>query len=260
MEKVIIIIPTYNEIKNISVILDELKVVFSKIKNYDMGVLIFDSNSPDKTADIVLAYQKNAPNIYLQSEEKKSGLGSAYKKAMQYACDVLKADIVFEFDADGSHRPDYLFSMMEAFTQGADVVTGSRYVKGGSIPKDWALNRKLLSVFGNWAARIILNFKIKDYTTGFRGTRVSALKKINLATIKSTGYAYKIHLMRLLYLSKAIIVELPIAFVDRTEGVSKLPKNNVAESLLLLFYLRFQFIKYRMKTKKQAMTTRNVKC
>ncbi|OGT45579.1 MAG: hypothetical protein A3E82_00435 [Gammaproteobacteria bacterium RIFCSPHIGHO2_12_FULL_38_11] len=242
MEKVIIIIPTYNERNNISIILNELEIVFSKIKNYDMFVLVYDSDSSDNTAEVVREYQQKFPNIYLQTEEKKSGLGSAYFQAMQYAIDTLHADFVFEFDADGSHRPEYLPPMMEAFKQGADVVMGSRYVPGGAIPKNWALNRKLLSVLGNVAARIMLSYKIKDYTTGFRGTRVSVLKKINWSDIKSTGYAYKIHLMWLLYLLRVKIVEFPICFVDRKEGLSKLPKNNVLESLLLLFNLRLQRI------------------
>ena len=169
------------------------------------------------------------------TEEKKSGLGSAYFQAMQYAIDTLHADFVFEFDADGSHRPEYLPPMMEAFKQGADVVMGSRYVPGGAIPKNWALNRKLLSVLGNVAARININIM-------HLGNNLSVLKKINWSDIKSTGYAYKIHLMWLLYLLRVKIVEFPICFVDRKEGLSKLPKNNVLESLLLLFNLRLQRI------------------
>ena len=247
MKKAIIIIPTYNESKNIASILDQLESVFLKIDNYEMGILIYDSNSPDKTADIVKEYQKKFSNIYLQTEEKKSGLGNAYIHAMTYACEILQADIVFEFDADGSHRPEYLPSMMEKFTQGADVVLGSRYVKGGSIPKDWAFHRKFFSIFGNIISRLILSYKIKDYTTGFRGTRTHFLKQIDLEHLKSKSYAYKIHLLWQLHLLNAKIVEFPIAFIDRTEGVSKLPKNNAIESLYLIFYLRFQFLKKYIK-------------
>ncbi len=242
MQKAIIIIPTYNEKENIGSILDQLHIIFRQIENYEMGVLVYDSNSPDKTRDIVKAYQKKYPRIYLQTEEKKSGLGNAYIQAMKYAYQTLNADIVFEFDADGSHQPKYLIPMMQEFTNGADVVTGSRYVKGGSIPADWALNRKLLSVLGNIAARIILSRKIKDYTTGFRGTRTSLLKKIDLDNLKSKGYAYKIHLAWLLHLHNAKIVEFPIEFIDRQEGYSKLPKNNAIESLILIFYLRWRRI------------------
>lgn len=240
MQKVIIIIPTYNESENIGSIIDALQLVFAKINNYEMGILVYDSNSPDKTADIVRDHQNRHANIYLVIEEKKSGLGNAYIQAMQYAYEKLHADIVFEFDADGSHRPDYLPAMMQEFDHGADVVVGSRYVKGGSIPKDWALHRKLLSVLGNIASRIVLHPKIKDYTSGFRGTRTSFLKKINLNAFKSKGYAYKIQLMWELFLLHANIVEFPIQFVDREKGNSKLPKNNAIESLWLIGYLRYK--------------------
>lgn len=243
MQKVIIIIPTYNEQENIGLIIDQLQTVFNEIKNYEMGILIYDSNSPDKTGEIVKAYQKKYTSLYLQTEEKKSGLGNAYIQAMKYACQTLNADIVFEFDADGSHQPKYLIPMMQEFTNGADVVLGSRYVQGGSIPADWVLHRKLLSIVGNVAARIVLSPKIKDYTTGLRGTRTSLLTKIDLDSLKSKGYAYKIHLMWLLYLRKAKIVEFPIEFIDRQKGYSKLPKNNAIESLMLIFYLRYQQIR-----------------
>lgn len=243
MEKAIIIIPTYNEQENIGVIIDQLQVVFAQINHYEMGILVYDSNSTDKTSEIVKANQKKYPRIYLQTEEKKSGLGSAYIQAMKYAYQTLQADIVFEFDADGSHQPKYLIPMMEEFTNGADVVMGSRYVKGGSIPADWAPHRKLLSVLGNVIARIFLNAQIKDYTTGFRGTRTSFLKKIDLDNVKPKGYAYKIHLAWLLHLHNAKIVEFPIEFIDRQMGYSKLPKNNIIESLMLVFSLRWQRIK-----------------
>lgn len=247
LEKVIIIIPTYNEAKNIARILDRLQAVFQQIKQYEMGVLVYDSNSPDGTADIVKSYQEKYANIYLQTEEKKSGLGNAYIQGMKYAYQTLGADIVFEFDADGSHDPKYLPAMMDALMNGADVVLGSRYVSGGSIPKNWALHRKLLSVLGNVLAKIVLSFKIKDYTTGFRGTRTTLLKAIDLDNLKSKSYAYKIHLMWLLHLHGAKIIEYPIDFVDRQEGYSKLPKNNMIESLGLIFYLRFQLLKQYMK-------------
>ena len=248
MQKAVIIIPTYNERHNIGPLLDALESVFKNITDYEMAILVYDSNSPDKTAEVVQSYQKKFSNIFLVIEEKKSGLGNAYIKAMHYAETVLSADIVFEFDADGSHRPEYLPMMMQEFSKGAEVVLGSRYVKGGSIPADWALNRKLLSVMGNRISQLVLSFKIKDYTTGFRGTRMTFLKKINLNNLRSKGYAYKIELLWRLFLLGAVIKEFPIHFVDRKEGDSKLPKNNMLESLRLIFYLRWEtFRKFRRK-------------
>jgi len=242
-EKVVIIIPTYNERENISMIIPKLENIFLKIPNYEMNILIFDSNSPDGTAEGVKDFQKKYNNIFLLTETEKSGLGNAYIQAMTYADAQLHADIIFEFDADGSHNPDYLPEMMKAFDYGATVVTGSRYILGGSIPANWAFHRKVLSVLGNLIARLLLTFSLKDFTTGFRGTRITALQKINLATLKSKGYAYKIHLLWQLYRQGEKIEEVPIHFIDRNVGVSKLPKNNIIESLMMVMLLRWKIIK-----------------
>lgn len=239
LKKVIIIIPTYNESQCISQTLDELETVFQKLKYYDMSILIYDSNSPDGTSEIVKSYQKKYSNIHLICEPYKTGLGSAYIKALKYACTALHSDIVFEYDADGSHRPEYLPHMLNFFHQGADVVTGSRFVKGGKIPKEWQYHRKILSILGNRIARFFLSNRIKDYTTGYRGIRTQVLNRINLDTLLSKSYAYKIHLMWELYLSGAQIIEYPIHFVDRVNGQSKFPRDNAVESLKVVMRLRY---------------------
>lgn len=243
MQKVCVIIPTYNERETIALSLDSLQREFAKIHDFAMEILVFDSNSPDGTADIVRQKQQQYPNIHLLVEAEKSGLGSAYIKAMQYCSAHLGSDIVFEFDSDGSHQPRHIPEMLKHFHEGADVVMGSRYVPGGSIPKDWAWNRKLLSTLGNRLAQIILNSKIKDYTTGFRATRVNWLNKISLNNLLSRNYAYKIHLIWELFLAGAKIVEHPIEFIDREKGHSKFPKNNMVESLALILRLRARRLK-----------------
>jgi dolichol-phosphate mannosyltransferase len=240
-EKVIIVIPTYNEAKVITQTITELEKTFAAIDaaQYDMHILIFDSNSPDNTAQIVKQLQSQYQNLHLATEKQKSGLGSAYIKAITYAIDKLNADIVFEFDADGSHQPKYLKPMMDEFTKGADVVVGSRYVKGGTMPKDWSLDRKILSYGGNLISRLFLTRKYKDFTSGFRGTRTTFLKKIPYQKLLSKNYAYKLHLFWLLHKAKAKIIEYPIEFIDREIGYSKFPKNNVYESLKVVILLRF---------------------
>lgn len=239
-QKVFIIIPTYNEKDCIASTIDALQKVFSKIDRYSMNILVFDSSSPDGTLDIVKPKQQQYSNLYYNLEPEKSGLGSAYAKAMRYAVERLGADIVFEYDADGSHAPEYLIEMMRCFDQGADVVVGSRYVKGGSIPSEWQLHRKVLSVLGNWVARAILTFKYKDFTSGFRGTRAQFVKQLSLTRLLSRGYAYKLQLFWELHLLGAKIVEVPIVFVDREQGESKLPKNTVSDSLRVVFTLRLR--------------------
>jgi dolichol-phosphate mannosyltransferase len=239
-EKVIIIIPTYNEAAVIAATINQLEEVFTTIDPaiYSMHILVYDSNSPDGTGETVKQLAQQYSNIHLLVEKHKSGLGAAYMQAMQYAIDELHADIVFEFDADGSHQPHYIKDMLREFAQGADVVVGSRYVPGGKIPADWSVDRKILSYSGNIISRLFLTWKYKDFTSGFRGTRAHLLKQINLNKLLSKNYAYKIHLFWLLHKLHAKIVEYPIEFVDRKKGYSKFPKNNIFESLKVVILLR----------------------
>lgn len=239
--KVVIIIPTYNESENIENTIKALKKEFKKIKKHDMHILIFDSDSPDGTTDIVKKLQKKYKNLHLQIEKEKSGLGGGYIKAMKYAMEKMKADAVFEYDADGSHQPKYISGMMKALERGADVAVGSRYVPGGKMPDDWGIHRKLISYFGNFIARgVLLTFQYKDMTSGFRGTKTEWLKKIDLENLLSKQFAYKIHLYYALHKLGAKIVEYPIEFIDRSKGKSKFPKNNIKDSLRVVFTLRMR--------------------
>lgn len=241
MKKAVIIIPTYNEKENIVKIIDRLNDVFKLIKDFQMEILIVDDSSPDGTGEIVGKMQKKYRHLHLLVNKEKKGLGAAYIKGFKQAMEKLKADVVFEFDADGSHQPKYIPLMLEQISKGADVVVGSRYVSGGSMPKDWGLDRKIVSYFGNLVSRLVfLTFQYKDMTSGFRATKTDFLKKINLDKLLSKQYAYKIHLYYALHRLKAKIVEYPIDFIDRTVGKSKFPKNNVIDSLRVVFTLRWQ--------------------
>ncbi len=239
LKKVVIIIPTYNESLTIEKTLSELQKVMSSIANFDIHVLIFDSSSTDNTQELVRNIKVNNPHIHLQTEKTKTGLGSAYMQAMRYALNEMKADLIFEFDADLSHQPKYIEPMLLQ-TKNNDVVIGSRYVPGGSIPKEWSFDRKLLSVIGNYIARFMLTRKYKDFTSGFRVTKSSFLKQSLPKNFLSNQYAYKIHLLWLLHKAKAKIYEYPIEFIDRQNGVSKLPTNSIYDSLRVLFILRLR--------------------
>ena len=245
IENVTIIIPTYNEKYAIADTINALFSVFREIdpEQFKLNILIFDSHSPDGTADVVRDLQKAHNNLFLLTEEHKTGLGSAYTKAMQYAMHTLKADILFEFDADGSHQPKYIPGMLQALKQDADVVVGSRFIKYGSIPNDWSWDRKFLSYFGNYIARVLLTWRYKDFTSGFRGTRVKFLKHINLDKLLSKNYAYKMHLLWELHCLKANIIEFPIEFINRKLGYSKFPKNNIVDSLRVVILLRLFALK-----------------
>lgn len=240
--KAVIIVPTYNEKDNIARVIDDLEQYFAKCpNNFSPSILVVDDTSPDGTEEIVLEKAKKYKNIELFVNKVKEGLGAAYAKGMKYAMNKLKADVVFEFDADGSHQPQYIPGILETINKGADVVVGSRYVPGGSMPADWGLDRKLVSFFGNFIARAVLfTPQYHDMTSGFRATKTSFFKKIDLDNLLSKQYAYKIHLFYALHKLGAKIVEYPIDFIDRAKGKSKFPKNNVKDSLRVVFTLRYR--------------------
>lgn len=237
--RIIIIIPIYNEV---DVIENTIRAIFSEAQqatDLDIGILIFDSHSNDGSQVLIFKLQTEYKNLYFASEPQKSGLGSSYLQAFHKAIDDLKADIVFEFDADGSHQPKYLLPMIRILQAEADVVVGSRYIKGGSIPKDWGFHRKILSIGGNFIARLFLTRRYHDFTSGFRGTRVEILKKILPKQFLSNQYAYKLELFWLLHQAGAYIREYPIEFIDREKGYSKFPRNNLVDSLRVVLSLRF---------------------
>jgi dolichol-phosphate mannosyltransferase len=239
--KVVIIIPTYNESLVIKQTIQEVFQVFSS-SVMDAHVLIFDSCSVDDTQEIVLGLKETYSNLHLKTEVQKTGLGSAYLQAMRYALNHLNADIIIEFDADLSHKPHYLLPIIEQMCS-YDVVVGSRYVKGGSIPGNWGMHRKLLSKLGNLVSRVMLTPKYKDFTSGFRATHSAALNKALPEQFISNNYAYKIELLWNLHQSEAKILEYPIEFVDREKGDSKLPANSIIDSLRVLAILRFREVK-----------------
>ncbi len=200
LTKVVVIIPTYNEAP---VIADTIAAIFKTAVaiNKELHVLVFDSCSTDSTQRIVLDLQATYPKLHLQTEPHKTGLGSAYLQAMHYAINELKAEIIVEFDADLSHQPKYLPPILEQLNT-CDAVVGSRYVKGGTIPKDWGIDRKILSKLGNVVARLILTPRYKDFTSGFRATRHIALNKALPDQFISNNYAYKIELLWNLHQNK----------------------------------------------------------
>jgi dolichol-phosphate mannosyltransferase len=196
-QRVVVISPTYNEKGNISklcqILLDD---VFSKLsKDYDPHILIVDDSSPDGTGQEVLRLSKKYPNLHLLTNPKKMGLGNAYTKGMKFALGKLGADIIFEFDADFQHDPKLIPPMLRKIEEGYDLVLGSRYIPGGSIPAAWGLHRKFLSVFGNIVIRVVItDFSIHDWTTGFRAIRRDVVEAVlpDLTSDNFMGYTFKL--------------------------------------------------------------------
>jgi dolichol-phosphate mannosyltransferase len=230
----IVVIPTYNEIENINKLFDVLLSI-----EPTLNILIVDDNSPDGTSEAVRKRMEETNRIHLLKRAGKMGLGTAYCDGFQYA---IKAgfDYIFQMDADFSHDPKDLLRFIDAL-QEVDIVLGSRYVTGVNVV-NWPMSRLLLSYFANVYTRIITGMPVKDATGGFKGFRAEVLKKINFATIKSNGYAFQIEMTFRLWVKGAKIKELPIIFIDRINGVSKMSKNIVYEAAYLVWKLKIQSI------------------
>lgn len=222
--KVVVIIPTYNEKGNIERLIDILEnEVFPKIKNHAMSILVADDNSPDGTSQEVKKLMKKWTNLDLNSGEKK-GLGAAYVRAMLYAIEKMKADVMFEIDADLSHDPYKIPDFLKKIDDGYDMVVGNRYSDGGSIPQNWPLKRKVFSIFGNLLVRtILMRFSIHDWTGGYRALKKEVFLKEHKELQFFPSYTFQIA-----FLHKAVrdgfkIAEVPFHFTDRILGRSKFP-------------------------------------
>ena len=224
MNKVVIVMPAYNEADNIGPMIEELfGNVFPQITDAEMHLLVVDDFSPDKTGDVVKKYQKQHKNLHLLQKEKQ-GLGWAYIRGFQHAMKKLGADAVMEMDADFQHPPKFVVPMVKAFVDGADYAIGSRYIPGGSVPKEWAIPRKLISYFGNLFIRIVLmKPNLHDLTTGFRLTRIKGvMDKIDLDNLREpTRFAHKVDLMYQSIKNAEKVVEVPLEFAARTKEKSK---------------------------------------
>ncbi|MBI4099608.1 glycosyltransferase [Candidatus Microgenomates bacterium] len=235
---IVIAMPTFNEAKTIGRMCDTLfKDVFPKIKNHKMMLLVMDDMSPDGTWKIVENKKKKYKNLYLSlGREQKGGLGAAYIRGFSYAIATLKADAIMEMDADFQHDPFDVPRFVAEFDKGYDYILGSRYVTNGSIPKEWSLDRKFFSVVGNLIYQIgLLMFDVHDFTTGFRLARVKGfLDSMNFARVFSKSFVYKTRLLYEMKKRGAKVKEIPIVFGLRITGDSKMPTNNVFESLKVI--------------------------
>jgi dolichol-phosphate mannosyltransferase len=202
-------------------------------------LLIVDDGSPDGTANKVRELQKDFPNtLFLEERKGKLGLGTAYIHGFKWALN-RDFDYVFEMDCDFSHNPKDLERLLNACENGADLAVGSRYVKGGNV-SNWDMKRIILSYFASIYVRAILWFNVKDTTAGFKCYRRKVLESIELDKIKFLGYAFQIEMKYRAYKKGFKIVEVPITFVDRVEGTSKMSTKIFKEALWGVFLMRFK--------------------
>lgn len=232
--KTLIIIPTYNELENLPRLLPE---VLSKDESID--VLIVDDNSPDGTAAFVESQMKNNNRIHLIKRQSKQGLGTAYIAGFKYALQN-NFQLVFEMDADFSHDPKEIPRFLDEI-KNSDVILGSRYINGVNVI-NWPLRRLLLSSFANLYTRVITGMPIHDATGGFKCFRREVLEAIDLDRVKSNGYAFQIEMTFKAWKKGFKVKEIPIIFVDRVKGKSKMSKKIVREAVTMVWKLRIKSI------------------
>ena len=231
-ERALVIVPTYNERENISRLVPAVLD-----KDPRLEILVVDDGSPDGTGDIVEAMGARDPRVHLLRRPRKMGLGTAYIAGFKWALEK-NYDYVFEMDADFSHDPAHLPEFLRAI-ETADLVIGSRYRGGKVTVVNWPMSRLLLSYFANVYARIVTGLFIWDLTAGFKCYRRAVLQAVDLDDVRSNGYAFQIEMHYRTWKKKFRIVEIPIVFVDRTEGTSKMSKAIVREAVWMVWRLRF---------------------
>lgn len=209
---------------------------------YPFHLLIIDDGSPDGTAAIVKSLmQEFEGRLFIEERKGKLGLGTAYIHGFKWSL-ARDYEFIFEMDCDFSHNPDDLIRLREACIKGGDVAIGSRYTKGGKIV-NWPVGRVLMSYFASIYVRIILWVPFKDTTAGFKCYRKKVLERIDFDSIKFIGYAFQIEMKYIAYRLGFRVVEVPITFTDRTEGVSKMNKGIFKEAILGVLKMRFMKIK-----------------
>lgn len=241
----VIVIPTHNEVNNIKKLLDE---IFSL--NLNLDVVVVDDSSPDKTADVVEELSRDNGRIHLIRRSKQRSFGASYIEGFQYAL-RLNPKYIFQMDADLSHPPKFIPDFLKRIPEN-DLVIGSRYLKGIRII-NWSIQRLALSLFANRYVKTVLGFPFEDCTSGFRCWKAQALEQVYIKRISSNGYAFLIEMAYLAFKNRFVIQEIPIIFVDRATGNSKMSLKLAFESALLPWrlLLRNIFLKASISGKEQ---------
>lgn len=238
-ERALIIVPTYNERENISRLIHAVLE-----KDPRLELLVVDDGSPDGTGDVVESIAAQNKRVHFLRRGRKMGLGTAYIAGFQWSLE-RHYDYTFEMDADFSHDPAHLPQFLRAI-ETADLVLGSRYREGKITVVNWPIKRLLLSYFANIYARVVTGLPVWDSTGGFKCYRRAVLEAIDLTRVHSNGYAFQIEMSFRTWKKNFRIVEIPIVFVDRTEGTSKMSKAIIREAVWMVWRLRFKAMTGRL--------------
>lgn len=236
MESCLVIIPTYNEIENIKSIIEAVLA-----QGTHFSVLIIDDGSPDGTGSVVETLKATNDRIHLISRTGKLGLGTAYIEGFKYGL-KHNFEYIFEMDADFSHNPKDLNELLKACQNGSDVAVGSRYVNGGNI-KNWSKDRVLLSYCASLYVRLITGMPVKDPTAGFICYKKKVLASFDLDKIKYKGYTFQIEMKYYAWNKGYVIQEVPITFIDREKGTSKMHANIISEAIKGVLQMRIRKFK-----------------
>ncbi|MCK5786656.1 MAG: polyprenol monophosphomannose synthase [Candidatus Sabulitectum sp.] len=234
LSKPLIVIPTYNEFENIGSIIPKLLAL-----PIDASILVVDDSSPDGTGDAVLSF-KETGRVHLLSRPEKKGLGQAYVAGFTWALERTGFDPIIQMDADFSHDPASVPELVKELDE-FDLVIGSRYVSGVNVV-NWPLHRLMLSWLANKYSKIITGLPVEDATGGFKAFRRTALGKLDLSSIRSDGYSFQIEVTYKLYKAGCSVTEVPIVFIDRHSGTSKMSRSIVWEAAWMVWHIRFPWL------------------
>lgn len=230
VDKCLVVLPTYNEAENIENVVSRVHSVVT------CDILIVDDGSTDGTIEIIKRLNSKNPKVFLSLRKSKNGLGDAYRHAYTWAIEN-GYELLIQCDADGSHEIEKIPDMYEEYLSGSDLVVGSRYIPGGNV-EGWSPSRILISKMGNLYAKLVLRLPVKDLTAGFRLYRIDALRNINYQNAVAKGYSFQIQMTYLF--RKLKISEVPITFVDRVFGSSKMNTKIALEAIWQIPFIRFK--------------------
>lgn len=243
-KRALVIIPTYNEIDNVPTLIGEVLSTDPRV-----DILFVDDGSPDGTGDYIASVMQTEPRVKLLRRPGKMGLGTAYCRGFEVAI-AEKYDVAMEMDADFSHDPKMVPKFLEEI-ETADLVIGSRYVQGVNVV-NWPMSRLLLSYFANMYSRFVTGMPLYDATGGFKCFRTPILSRIDLERIGSNGYSFQIEMNFLVWNLGATIREIPIIFVDRRSGVSKMSRKIIREAMTMVWKLRFSKLFGKLRKRYRA--------
>ncbi len=244
MKKVVVIAPTYNEKGEIENLINRVFDQSKKLSNWEIYLLIVDSNSEDGTIEIVKKLQKKTSYLHLLETEKE-GLGKAYLKGFKYCEEKINPYLIIQIDADGQHDPDKIPEFIKKIEQGADFVVGTRYSKGGSIPKNWGLHRKILSIGANSIVKFgFMKLKVTEWTNGYRAIKFWLVKNAYDHLKNYSGYVFQVAFLDFAIKNNAVLDEIPIHFRERTSGISKINAFQYSFQTFMYVFNNSSFIKF----------------